>query len=155
VRYLATALTGATSACTHARGETTRRQNVMLRNSMPRSRPASEPGFDSRQVHQISLHFTAFRPALWPTRPSIHWVSDFVCTRYCDGLDGPGSNPGREMLFYSPQRPDRLWDQPFRRVAGAHSLWVKETTHFPLMPRSTVVELYLHSLKRLHGIVLN
>jgi hypothetical protein len=27
------------------------------------------------------------------------------------GLDGQGSTPGIARFFFSPQRPDRLWDQ--------------------------------------------
>jgi hypothetical protein len=35
---------------------------------------AGRPGFDSRQVQEIFLYSTAFRPALRPTQLSIQWV---------------------------------------------------------------------------------
>jgi hypothetical protein len=39
--------------------------------------------------------------------------------------------------------------------AGIKSQVVKLTTHLHVMPRSRMVELYLHSLIRLHDVVLN
>jgi hypothetical protein len=38
---------------------------------------------------------------------------------------------------------------------GKSGRGVKLTTHFHLLPRLSMVELYLHSLIYLHGIVFN
>jgi hypothetical protein len=66
-------------------------------------------------------------------------------------------------FFSSPQRADRLWS-PSRLSSNEHRrrfLWrssgrgVKLTTHLQLISKSRMVELYLHSPIRLHGVLLN
>jgi hypothetical protein len=86
--------------------------------------------------------------------------------RYSDGLRATGwtagvLSPAVARFFSSPQRPDGLLSptQPaIQRVPGlfarGYSGWcVKMTTHPNLVPRSRMVELYLHSLKSLHGVI--
>jgi hypothetical protein len=66
-------------------------------------------------------------------------------------------------FFCIPQCPDRLWDPPSLLsneyqglFPGWYSGWgVKLATHLHLVPRSRIVELYLHSPICLHDIVLN
>jgi hypothetical protein len=64
------------------------------------------------------------------------------------GLDCRASIPGRyvyKRFFSSPQRPDRTDPE-----------WgLKLTTHFHLVLRPRMVELYLHSPICLHGVVLH
>jgi hypothetical protein len=65
--------------------------------------------------------------------------------------------------FDSLQCPDPLWDQhsllskeyrgPSTRRSSGRG--VKLMIHFPLVPRSRTVELYLHSPMSLHATVLN
>jgi hypothetical protein len=82
-----------------------------------------------------------------------------VATGY--GLDGPGSIPSRVKIYFSPQHPDRLWDPPSLLSNGYGGLLSRRysgqdmnlTTHFHVVPRSRMVEIYLHSLIRLHGVV--
>jgi hypothetical protein len=69
------------------------------------------------------------------------------------GLDGPDSIPGSVRFSSYPQRPDRNWDPPsflankywglFLRGGKAAGAGVKK------------VELYLHPLICLYGIMLN
>jgi hypothetical protein len=66
-------------------------------------------------------------------------------------------------FFSSSQRPDRIWGTPsilsnvYRRLfpRGLRDRGVKVTTHLDLLPRSEMVELYLHLPIFLHDIVLN
>jgi hypothetical protein len=84
-----------------------------------------------------------------------------IATGY--GLDDLGSIPGIAQFFCPPQRPDRFWDPPsffsngyreqFPREYSGRS--VKLSTYLQLVPRSRIVELYLHSPICLHGMVLN
>jgi hypothetical protein len=68
-----------------------------------------------------------------------------------------------KILFSSPQRSDRFWSPPSLLSNGYRGLSprglsgrdVKLTIHLHLIPRSKIVELYLHSPKYLYGIVLN
>jgi hypothetical protein len=84
-----------------------------------------------------------------------------IATGY--GLDGAGSIPGGSKIFPSAQLPGQNWD-PLSLLSNEHrglfprgysGRGVKLTTHIHLVPSSRKVELYLHSLLRLHGIVLN
>jgi hypothetical protein len=79
------------------------------------------------------------------------------------GLDGRGSISGRgKKFFFTPQRPDWLWDPPsllynwYRGHVpqGYSGLMMKLTTNLHLVPRSRMVELYLHSPIYLHSTVL-
>jgi hypothetical protein len=63
-------------------------------------------------------------------------------------------------IFSSPQRPD--WgptQPPIKWVTGGsfsgNGCGMKLTTHLHLVPRSRMVELYLHFTMCFHGIVLN
>jgi hypothetical protein len=75
-------------------------------------------------------------------------------------LDCSGSISGREKFSH---HPDKLCGPPipltneYRELfpGGKSGRGSKLTTHLLLVPRSRMVELYLHSLIRLHGIVLN
>jgi hypothetical protein len=87
--------------------------------------------------------------------------SSNVTAKAC-GLGDRDSIPGRGKRFSSiPKSPERLWGphsllfNEYRRLfPGENGRGVKLTTHLHIMPRSRVVELYLHS-PCLHGIVLN
>jgi hypothetical protein len=70
------------------------------------------------------------------------------------GLDSRGQIPSRSKRFFSsPQHPDRLWVPLIVLSNGYQGLlfWeqsgrrVKLTTHLNLVPKSRMVELYLHS----------
>jgi hypothetical protein len=67
--------------------------------------------------------------------------------------------PARAKDIRLLQSQDRLWGHPafYPRVQGALSLGVKrpEREADDSSPRSTMVELYLHSHICLHGVVLN
>jgi hypothetical protein len=56
---------------------------------------------------------------------------------------------------FSPQLPGRLWGFLSDGYWGALTPGVKLTTHLHLVPRSKIVELYLHSPIRLHGVGRN
>jgi hypothetical protein len=84
--------------------------------------------------------------------------------RWTTGWDGLVSIPSRSnRLFSSPHRADRLWGPHNLLCNGYRGLFpqresgrsVKLTTHLYLVPMSTMVEVYLHSLMYLHGMVLN
>jgi hypothetical protein len=71
--------------------------------------------------------------------------------------------PVGSWTFSSPQRPDRFCGSPSLLSGGHRGLFprgksdrgVKLTIHLHPVPKSRIVELYLHSLIRLHGVVLN
>jgi hypothetical protein len=97
--------------------------------------------------------------------PKRSWNTSVAITTSYD-LDTRRSIPGRgERLFSMPHHPVRLWGPPsflsnwYRRFlpreGGESGLGMKLTTHLQLMPRSRIVELYLHSPTRLNGVVLN
>jgi hypothetical protein len=74
---------------------------------------------------------------------------------------GRGSIPGRGKRFFCTlQRPDQLWISPsllyngqlFPR--GQSSRGVKLITHIRLVPRPSMVDLYIHSPICLRGVVL-
>jgi hypothetical protein len=74
-----------------------------------------------------------------------------------------GSIPGRgKRLLSSPQRQNRLWDTPSLLSNGYRGFFhlrsgqgVKLIIHLYLVQRLGVVELYLHSWIRLHGMALS
>jgi hypothetical protein len=83
-----------------------------------------------------------------------------IATGY--GLDDRGSISGRNKFFLSAQRPDRqrgpLWllSMSIGGISLGVNLSVGETDQSPpLLPRSKIMELHLHSPTRLHGIVSN
>jgi hypothetical protein len=83
---------------------------------------------------------------------------DSVGTATDYGLDYQGSIPGKGKSFLfsifsgSALGPTQL---PIRWIPGALSLGLKLVTLFHLLPRSRMMELYLHSPTCIHGIVLN
>jgi hypothetical protein len=88
------------------------------------------------------------------------YVSVGVAKGY--GLDVQGSIPGKKFVSV-PQRPDRLWgphsrlfnDLPGTPYPEVKRSVVKLITHFYLVLRSRMMELYLYFPIRLHGVVLN
>jgi hypothetical protein len=76
-------------------------------------------------------------------------------------ISGTHSRQGKIFLFSTASRPALGLTQPStQRVPGAISQsvkWpgIKLTTHLYLVPRSRIMELYLHSPLRRYGIVLN
>jgi hypothetical protein len=74
-------------------------------------------------------------------------------------LDCRGSIPGRgRSISSTPQHTDQLWGPPsllYNGCCGENRRRRKLTTHLHLVPRPRMVELYLHSQTRLHGVVLN
>jgi hypothetical protein len=74
------------------------------------------------------------------------------------GIDGRGSIPSKGEIFVSSaaSRPALGPIQPpIKWVHGKISTGVKLTTNLQLVPRSRIVELYLHTPIRVHGIMLN
>jgi hypothetical protein len=80
-------------------------------------------------------------------------------TGWTDGVRFPAG----ETFFCTPQRSEWLWG-PFSLVPNGYRGFfpqgdggrdVNLTAHLHLVPRLRTVELYLHSLIRLHGVVLN
>jgi hypothetical protein len=68
---------------------------------------------------------------------------------------GRGSIPGRRKGFFSTL--GRLWSPPSLLYIGYlvySDRGVKVTTHIHLVPRSIMVEFYLHTPIRLNGVVL-
>jgi hypothetical protein len=91
----------------------------------------------------------------------IQAVSSVGIATDCE-MDGRGSTPGTGKRFLSsPQRPDRLWGPPnplSNGYRGAISPGVKRQgskADHSSQSRSRVMELYLHSPMRLHGVMLN
>jgi hypothetical protein len=75
------------------------------------------------------------------------------------GVDGRRSISGTGKRFFSIlQRPDRLWGSRSllsNRYQGFFPWAVKPTIHLHPVPRSRMMELYLHSHICLHGAVPN
>jgi hypothetical protein len=78
--------------------------------------------------------------------------------------DGRVSIPSKGKSYFSPpQRPRRLWGPPKLLPNGYQGLFprglsscgVKYTAYLHLVPKSRMVELYLHSPIRIHFAVLN
>jgi hypothetical protein len=67
---------------------------------------------------------------------------------------GFDSQQGQEIFPFSTVSKISSWAHPASYTMGS-SQGVKVTTHFHLVPRSKMVELYLHSPIHLHGVVLN
>jgi hypothetical protein len=67
---------------------------------------------------------------------------EFICMEYGSRNSSVGlaTGYGSAKFVSSPQRPDKD---------------VKLTTHLHLVPRSRIMELYLHFSKCLHGVVFN
>jgi hypothetical protein len=80
--------------------------------------------------------------------------SDSIVTSY--GLHGRGSIPGMGKMYFSfPQHPHQLWGHYVMDTVGSFpGRGVKLTSHLHLVPRSGMVELYLHSPICLDGAVL-
>jgi hypothetical protein len=79
------------------------------------------------------------------------------------GMDRRGSIPGKgKRVFSYTQLWDRLWGPPSLLYSGYWGIslgqggWgVKLTTHFHVVPRPGMVELYFYSPIRLHGVMLD
>jgi hypothetical protein len=77
------------------------------------------------------------------------------------GLEGPGSIPAvQNFSLHSVETGSGVHLTSYPVGTGALSLMVKRqgvmlTTNFHLVPRCGMVELYLCSPIRLHGVVLN
>jgi hypothetical protein len=74
-------------------------------------------------------------------------------------LDGRGLIPGRNKRFSLldiVQTDSGAHPAPYSMGIGINRPG-READHYspPLMPRSRIVELYLHSLTSFHGVVLN
>jgi hypothetical protein len=90
-------------------------------------------------------------------------VNGVVCIVMGYMLDSPGSIHDGARLFSSSQPPDCLWGPPSLVSNGYWGLFpqgwsglgTKLTTYLHIVPRSKKMELYLHSLICLSGIVLN
>jgi hypothetical protein len=82
-----------------------------------------------------------------------------IATGY--GLDGCGSiHDSGKRFFSSPQRQARLWGPRSLLYNGYRRLLLKrpgpDADHSPPSSgESRIVELYLHSFLRLHGVVVN
>jgi hypothetical protein len=113
--------------------------------------------------HFISLYAWHSSQNKVPLQPVQRSRDSSVSIAIGYGLNGQGSIPGKgKILFSSPQHPDWLGptQPPIQWVPGALPLGVKRpgrevTTHLHLVLRSRMVELYLHSPIRIHGVVLN
>jgi hypothetical protein len=134
------------------------------RKSFHFCRPLSLAPSPKRATEQISRRGPIDVPDKYFTFNYMNWCpdnSDDIATGY--GLQCPqiDSWEGQEIFIFSiTSRPDLGHTQPsIQWVQGAHSPEVKrpgrEADHIHLVPRSRVVELYLHSPTRLHGVLLN
>jgi hypothetical protein len=72
------------------------------------------------------------------------------------GLQDRGSIPSKDSVQRGSgaSQPPNQWE-PGALSLGLNGRAVKLTTNLLLVPRPRMVELYLHSPKCLHGIVLN
>jgi hypothetical protein len=120
--------------------------------------------------NSVSLHFISFRfcsvgiiySILFSLLPFILRDPGYL-SRYSDEVDGRGWIPGRyQKIFFTLQRPDWLWG-PLSLLSngyrwffprGKSSRGMKLTTHLHLVPRSKMVELYISSPVRVHGMGL-
>jgi hypothetical protein len=108
-------------------------------------------------LKKLKLQGPSMSPSSWPyvaIRLKSGWYSSVgIATDY--GLDGwfsiPGS--GEIFLYSSASIPD---------LGSTHYLYhgylgrrMKLNTHFHLVPRSIMVQLYRHSPIRLHDLLLN
>jgi hypothetical protein len=81
-------------------------------------------------------------------------------TIWTSGLDDRVSIPGKgNRIFYTPQRPDRLWSLSLGTEGLVPGRQCGKTLHpmihlHPVL-RLRAVELYLYSPKHLHGILRN
>jgi hypothetical protein len=142
---------------------------------------AGRPRLESRQRQEIFLFFTVFRLALGPNQPHIQlmpWaVSPGVGRPGRETEHSPPSSAGFKNGGGIPSLPHRYsWrkQNKFHSVQAsseAHSVSHPITTggffqgvkrpgcevgsHLHLMPRSRMMELYLHSVTYLHGMVFN
>jgi hypothetical protein len=92
---------------------------------------------------------------------NLRWLSRYSVGLRAERL-GFNSRQRQEIfLFYTTSRlvlgPTRLISNGYRELfpQGESGRDMKLTTQVHLVPRSRIVELYLHSLIRLHGVVLN
>jgi hypothetical protein len=97
----------------------------------------------------LSQKLTAFDILFNTTQPHQYWHNN--------------NNNNNKTIFCAPQRPDRLRAPPasyttatLGSLPGCKKSWgVKLTTHLHPLPRSRMVELYLHSPISLHGMMFN
>jgi hypothetical protein len=123
---------------------------------------AGRPGFDFQQEQEILLLSTASSWALEPTYSPVQWVPrpHSVCIAMGYGLDVQDSISSKNKKFFSsPQRQVELWSPAILLSNGYQgpipSVKPAGEQSWPLLlvPRSGVVELYLHSTICLHGVV--
>jgi hypothetical protein len=87
----------------------------------------------------------------------LNLLNYLVATAMDYGLDGRGSIPGNANLSFTSSRPVLGSTQlSIQRVVGGglKRPGRKLNTYLHLAPRSRMVELYLHSPIRLHGMIL-
>jgi hypothetical protein len=141
-------------------------------NRSTRRKSAPVPLYLPQIQHDLTWGRT--RAAAVGNRRLIAWAMarpfcrGYVCPSVCDLVLVPGHIqifcPISETIFVMVQilnRIDQLW-APLSLLSSAYRMLlphgengrgVKLTTHFHLVPRSGIVEQYLHSPIPLHGVV--
>jgi hypothetical protein len=132
---------------------------VEVRTGEKNACPYQEPSTGCPS-HNQALYLLIYPGSLYDLRFHLSYLSIYLFIESQDssvvivtgyGQHGRGPIPGRgKKIFSSPQREDRLWGS-----LEESSRAVELTTHLHLVPKSTMVVLYLHSPIRLYGVVFN